>query len=484
MADQNRHALKGLGLLVLALLIGGYLWRSAKHPDENARSPEHSALDNTKADAPDELVSPGPRSQRVQDTPSSALGATVPSVSPSLTNGRFAFADGSIPPELNFEVYALELAAAEDRAALLAKAEEAHQAGQCRNCMLERSLSDGTFTLSNLCPGVYGVRLRSHAGLGLVSGTFRVPDDSPHLILSGYLVQAYVEDSKNRPIGDAVVNARYTRIDTVDGTSRDSILTARSNEFGLAHFGLPAAGNCELSATKGLETSATQNIALDGPSRVERVRLALEPVYWGAALRVQLRPCNESAVLLSNYCIVLSDEPSGDPIARLCSSEDKPIDVFRGLKPGMYFARAMPTHSSKPEFYLELPEGKAWKVELRDNEESVLAECLELGGRVSILLRDEGARADSAPVNFRVCATVDGSDECRPLQFRRPNATGVSVLYVIQAGETLVSENVLSPGLYEVLVSGPGYDSVRAQCTIVAGASSTLEIGVRRQSGD
>mgnify|MGYP000134069572 CR=1 FL=1 len=484
MADRNIPALMGVAFLVLALLIGGYMWRSASHADDKARGSAHGPLNSINADAPNELISPDAGSTRAQDTPSTSQVATVTSTSPRLTNGRFAFADGSIPPEINFEVYALELAGAEDREALIARAEEANRAGQCRNWMLERSLPDGTFTLSNLCPGVYGVRLRSHTGLGLASGAFRVPDDSPQFVLTGYLVQVIVEDSQNRPLGKALVSARYTKDIGVDLVSGDGMLTAFSDESGLAYFALPSPGGCEVNATKDLEKAGPQVVTLAGPSRVEHVRLTLKPSYWGASLRVHLQSCDSFPVSLSDFCIVLSDTPSGDPIVRLCSSSDKRIDVFRGLNPGRFFARAMPTYSSSPEFYLELPEGRVWKVELRDNEEAVLTECVELGGRVSILLRDEGAIIDSAPVNFTVCITADGSNECVPLQFRRPTATGVTVLYVIQAGETLVSENVLAPGVYELLVSGPGYGPVRAQCTIVAGSSSTIEIGVRRQSGD
>lgn len=360
---------------------------------------------------------------------------------PSSFSGHFVFEDGSVPPEMSFgmEVWP------RDRSVT----------ASCPREIRERTDAQARFVVEGLCPGAYVIQ-PAISGLPRIQGTVQVPASGMRVELSGYLVRVRVLTRDGTPAPGSDIQHSYVRPASTDSGVRTSRWDRRADEKGEAWFGLPELGTCTLSAFLGLDTALAHEVVLSGPSRIVDVTLQLAPASSGAALRVEVSDCASPKVLVQDFCIELLDPETRAQVARPCTQDDQPAQAFTDLRPGRYIARPVLKYLGRPVLYrLSKPAAEA-VVELVEGRETSLRLCVELGGRLSVMIQDGDAQAapDTA-VPTTLMLEPDGDTPPLRLLFRTPDDTGVTVSD-LALGTERVTENVLVPGTYTLVASAKG----------------------------
>ncbi|HTF87400.1 MAG TPA: carboxypeptidase-like regulatory domain-containing protein [Planctomycetota bacterium] len=234
-----------------------------------------------------------------------------------------------------------------------------------------------------------------------------------------------------------------------------------------------------LRATESSKTSEAQLVPIRGSSFQQECTLVLRPGPE-ASLRVTLRSCDDPELRVSDYCINFIDDQTEVRAIRLCSENAGPDGVFRHLPPGSYTAEAVPRYSGAPAFYRVESPPKRVPIVLVDKQQSDLEFCVKLGGRISLLVKPE----EESSSHERISATVEiaqpGGLQKKRVDFRKPDATGLTVGGSIPLVERQVSENVLDPGIYDLSISAKGFRPARKTVIVHAAQVTEIEIALER----
>ena len=471
---------RALVLLLVALaavLAAAWLLFARPNPPSVGLDPPRAKEPELPARVPDVVLESASRSTAVipREAPDPVIvrgnvivlneGEFAPA--PPRFSGQFVFEDGSIPPEMSFGMEADSLLGA--------------GAPDCARKTWERTDSQARFSVEGLCAGTYAIS-PGISGLPRLQHRFLMPSSGVRVVLEGYLLRVRTLKRDGTPAVGATIEVQYVQ-PAVDG--RDPA-TARwdrpSDRQGEAWFGLPAPGACTVSAFQGLETALAHEVELSGPSRVVDAPLVLAAASSGAVLRVEMRGCGSSGLAVEDYCIELLDPATGTQAARLCTNDARPQQVFAELRPGRFQARAVPKFLGRPVFYRPEIPARETALELFEGRETTLKLCVELGGRLYVLVHAGNGRAetDSALQALLEVEREDGSDRQR-LNFRAPTETGVKFEFALPFGTDRATENVLEPGTYTLTTRAAGHATAVQTVVVRPGELTSVTVLLQKQ---
>jgi hypothetical protein len=409
-----------------------------------------------------------------QDSPSD----NRPAERAARLSGHFVFPDGSIPPDMSFQVVEADGLEGKSILTLQHEAERARQLGECVHWATDRSRPDGGFDVAGLCPGPYRISPSTYPGLSTRDALFQAPAEGVRVLLSGYILSVSVVQPPAVPVQGATVVAVLTQAgSSPEESAQARRLVATTDAQGRAFLCIPEPGEVRLHATSGIQYTTESMLRVDGDSGVIQQTLVLDHEHLGALLRVSLRSCDASATVIEHYCLSFYDAASGERSFRLCSEEIGDDGTFKGVRPGKYLVEASPRYTDPPVSYVPTVAGNRVAVELVDRQSSTLAFCVALGGRIALLVRCKSITSGN-----EVPATVEyapyDSDSWAMLLFRHADATGVVVSPTIPPNVRRATERVLEPGSYRVRVKIEGIGTAERAVSINPGVTAEVDIDV------
>jgi hypothetical protein len=378
-----------------------------------------------------------------------------------------------VPPEATFEVW---IAGFDPEREGGVTQESNAPKDACHRSAVGRTTQAGTFDIDGLCPGSYSIRFTSIPGLAQIDGFFPVPADNVRIVLPGYLVRVNSVDAARRPVPLATIAAKFTR-DPDPSVPAPAplfcqISTDRDAE-GLLYF--PDPGTLTIAARQGIQYSDQDTISLLGTSRTIAHALVLDKAYAGAILRVSIRDCDEPAAIVSDYCLTLHGLEHDSTELRVCSEAADVDGAIRHLRPGHYLAESAMRYFGPPAFYLKQQPAERTPIELSDGQETSVELCVHLGGRISLRLTEADA-TETTPtiVSVQVDLESAAGTLVTHLDFRQPDASGVTVERSVPLGTERMTENVIAPGDYFVAARAEGYSVARYAVSIHRGELTRL----------
>jgi hypothetical protein len=481
--------LRAILILLVVMSLGAGAWwistRSANVTDSGENRAQVESTDSDPEPSLDlETIADHPRSTAmlpVEATSEPASTTKELAKDGAVFSGRFRFADGSTPPKLTFELFLRLPDGSSDPSGRLEDLRRAELAGGCHPRAIESTDDHGKFLVDGLCPGSYAMVLTTFSGLGVVDGVYSVPGQDVDITLGGYLLEVHSVDPGGAMLGESVVTGEYLRDpDAGERRSAPAHWGGKSDAHGIAFFAFPAPGRCTFRARKGLEVSEETTILLQGPSRVVDSTLRLNKAGNGAALRLVLHGCAPFNSAITDYCFTISDANSRTQFARICSESAEADGVFRNLPAGTFVLEVVPRYGGAPSFYMRGQGLAQGPVTLIDDRETSVDLCLQLGGRISLLIAsdDHDAHTESAA---QVTAVLWTSDQTGVvfLSFREPDSTGITVSRTIPLGVRRLTETVIEEGTYFLDVIGDGLAPTRTIVSIRAG--ETIELSCTAQ---
>jgi len=389
-------------------------------------------------------------------------------------SGTLELADGTVPPELSFEIGA----AGRDREELRVAVPSP---GGCVPFAYGRSTETGQIHVTGLCRGQYWIRLVTLPALRPIKSLFEVPSEDVRIYVDGFIVRVKTVDADGGDLPQTVIRAVCTRDDAALPGARQ-IVYATSDRRGMATLCFPEPCLVEFQASNGLRHCAGSSVVLSGPSRTEDHKLVLADEYIGASLKVSIRDCLDHEFVISDYCINLHDAQTGRESARVCSEDEDAFGILRNLSPGRLTAKVSPRFVGQPVYYIIQSSPEPVPVVLVDGQQAQLELCVRTGGRVSLLVSGDASPSEGQP-SVSVSARVVSSDGAvaSELRFRQPDETGVTFLPALPLGSELLVDNVLAAGVYDLIVSAEGYITATRTFVIVRG--ETVHVAVKLARG-
>ena len=176
------------------------------------------------------------------------------------------------------------------------------------------------------------------------------------------------------------------------------------------------------------------------------------------------------------------DEQGLATAIRLCSETAEQPGVFRHLPPGRYLAEAVPSFSGPAVFYATDAPQKQIPVVLVENQVSDLDFCVELGGRISVIVSTESASNPEAPNSANVELGEPNAIHGKCLTFREPVATGVRFFISLPFDTSRVAESVIRPGSYDLIISAEGFEPARRPINVYANQVTEVRCVLARKS--
>lgn len=472
-ASSSRRRVLGVGLMAVAIaIVAAWLLLRPKRGDDSIEPiarpirTEASAIELSAETGAPRVAAEMPRNREVD----AAAAEPVAEVPRGTLAGFVAFTDGSVPPPV-----LLKLVRYEDEPERLSATDSKHAADlDCVHEIHVPTDAQGHFEAAGLCPGRY----RAEAVLPqtmYANGLFEVPTRDARYVFPCYLLIARTVDSSHAPIRGVHVAVEYQQDPDSNrpepGVAKWSRVTDLEGSFWLA---LPEPGDVRLRVL-GLGPDAPVDVvSLRQTPGVVRRDIWLPVVPDRASLRVQLTACGSNGVTIRDYCFLLREAGSSSEALRLCS-ETADADVFRSIPPGRY--RVMPIARSfgrAPAYYRESPDA-GWDIVLEAGHEALLAQCLDLGGRVRLLVRPDASRPSSETAEVDLLS--EDGNVVRRVDFREPQPSGgLRVDFTLPMGVERLTDTLLDPGPHMLRVRATGHADHVVRVEVVPGEATALVV--------
>lgn len=469
-SSSFRGRVLGVGLAVVAIaIVSAWLLSRSKRGAgsiEPIARPVHLEASSPVLDAFPETVAPRassatPHSREIE------AAAAVASVPRGTLAGSIEFVDGSVPPPV-----LLKLVRYEDDAT----ATEPHPAADV-DCVHEIHVPtgvDGRFEAAGLCAGQY----RAEAVLPqtmYANGLFEVPTRDARYVFQGYLLIARTVDSNRAPIRGVHIAVEYQQDPDSNRPDPRVVTWSRvTDSEGSFWQWLPEPGDVRLRVL-GLGPEAPVDVvSLRRTPGVVREDVWVPVMPGRADLRVELTACGPDGAAIRDYCFLLQEVGSTSEALRFCS-ETADGAVFRSIPPGRYRVTPISRNFGKPPAYYRESADLGWDIALEAGREALLARCVDLGGRVLMLVRPDPPGSTSKSVE--VDLLDDNGDVVEKVSFRDPQLSGGLQLSLgLPTGVERLTDTLLDPGTHTLRVRAPGHADQLARVKIVAGQATPLVV--------
>lgn len=388
-------------------------------------------------------------------------------------SGVVSFVDGSIPPPLG-----LRLSLYKDEAdQVIVPRNRVDPNHPCQPEVVVDTGADGRFWASGLCPGRYRASTVPPTSIGVADGLFAVPSKDVSVVLPGYLLIVRTIEPAGHPIGKAYISAEYLRDGSYHYPDPKPIMLRRTtDESGYCYLWLPDPGEVLLQVLGLGPESQPDLVSLRNAPGVVRKQLLLPGMPARADLRLSLSSCDVLHGPIRDYWVHLEDPSTGRYMLLLRSEDAVDGGLFRGIPPGRYRVSPVPRYSGNPAYYIPQPGASSPLIELEDGKEGLVSICLPVGGRLLLLARSQGEKGSVSTSDVRVAIVTSAGVAAKWLNFRQPDATGVTIDARLPLGVERLSEDVLEPGKYVLRVTADGYRDLDVPVSLIAGEATRLEV--------
>ncbi len=474
-SGSSRTRVLGIAVAVAAIAVASaaLMLRSRRGADPTeplARKPSAEAASPIVEPRADPVEARASADALHGDEPRVVAAEPVVAAPPGSLAGSVSFADGSVPPPI-----LLRLVRYEDDASRANDPGDEHAASTaCVHEIHAPTDADGRFEAAGLCPGRY----RAEAVLPqtmYANGLFEVPARDARYVLQGYLLIARALDPSRAPVRGVHVAVEYQQDPDAHRPEPSVASWSRVTDAeGCFWLPIPEPGDVRLRVLGLGPDGATDVVSLRLTPGIVRKDIWLPILPGRASLRVRLTACADGAAPVRDYCLALEEIGSKSATLRLCS-ETADADVFRSIPPGRYRATPIARNFGKaPAWYREFP-GPGWDLVLEDGREALLAQCVELGGRVQILVRADPARATTEAVEVELLD--DGGEPVRKLTFRDPQPSGgLRLALELPAGVERLADTLLDPGERTLRIRAAGRADRIVSVKVVAGEATRLVV--------